>query len=328
MNERKLSVIMPVYNAAALLPETLSCLYAQTFLTAFPDAMEILAVNDASTDESLRVLKEAEAAHPALVRVIDLPVNRGPGGARNAALEEAKGEYIGFMDSDDTVDPAMYEKLYRAATADGGYDIADGGVQDDNAQGVIRHFISPGLTGPLDAAGKNLLLSDVGYLWSRIYRRGLLNDPPVRFREGVVSEDLDFLSEVIARAASVTAVDDVLYRYHDIPESASKRDAEVKFFETTVLAMRAVYERLSVLPDYHAFRPGAEYTICRLAVETLRTIAGYEVYQAVTPDFAAQLREILKGELQRMIRLPAVDNPITRERLSDEDIALLRNLIT
>ncbi len=327
MENKKLTIILPVYNASKTLKETLHCLYAQTFLKIWPGAMEVVAVNDASTDDSLRILQEEAAAEPSLLSVIDLPENRGPGGARNAGLDAAHGEYIGFLDSDDTIDPTMYEKLFRAAIAEDGYDYADCAIVNDSQEGRVICFLDPADAGILDAGKKSALLSDVGYLWSRIYRSALLQKPPIRFREGVVSEDLDFLSEVIARAHSATVVPEPLYRYHNLPDSASKRDAEIKFFETTILAMRGVYDRLRVLPDYDGYRAGAECTFYRLAAATLETIDGYEQVQAVTADFAEQLRGILRTQLQQMVRLPLEDNPVAVEKLSLPERERIRRLV-
>ncbi|MBR5116018.1 MAG: glycosyltransferase, partial [Lachnospiraceae bacterium] len=309
------------------LPETLACVYGQTFLQQYPGGFELIVVNDASKDGSLKMLRAEAAAHPEILTVIDLPENRGPGGARNAGLDAAEGEYIGFLDSDDTIDPTVYEKLYRAATAGEGYDIADCGIIDDNQGGAVLYYVPAELAGKLTPAGKNLLISEVGYLWNRIYRRRLLQEPKIRFRERMVMEDLDFLSEVFARAESVTVVPETLYRYHDLPDSASKRDAEVAFFENTILAMRAVHDRLAALPDHEAYRPGAEYTYCKLAAATWHTIDGYVAYGAVTPDLAKQMRDILRAELQKLVRIPIDGNPITATRMEAADRELLRREI-
>ena len=137
----KLTVIMPVYNAEQTLEETLSYVYRQTFLRQYPGGFQLIAVNDASTDDSPAMLRAEAEAHPELLTVIDLPENRGPGGARNAGLDAADGDYIGFLDSDDTIDPTVYEKLYRAATAGEGYDVADCGIIDDNQGGATLFYI-------------------------------------------------------------------------------------------------------------------------------------------------------------------------------------------
>ena len=106
----KLSVIVPVYNMAGdgKLNFCLDSLVGQTL-----DDYEIIAVNDASTDNSMEILRQYESKYPEKVKVIDLPVNRHQGGARNAGIKTAKGEWIGFIDSDDWIAPETYEKLIK-----------------------------------------------------------------------------------------------------------------------------------------------------------------------------------------------------------------------
>lgn len=100
----KVSVCVPVYNASEFLRPCLDSLINQTLKD-----IEIIAVNDGSTDNSADILSE----YPNVI-VVNQP-NKGLGGARNAAIKIAKGEYIGFVDADDFVDETMFEKLYNLA---------------------------------------------------------------------------------------------------------------------------------------------------------------------------------------------------------------------
>ena len=104
----KLSVIVPVYNMAAegKLNFSMDSLINQTIAD-----YEIIAVDDCSTDNSLEILREYEKRYPKKLKVIASPVNKKQGGAKNLGLEAAKGEWIGFMDSDDWITPDYYEKL-------------------------------------------------------------------------------------------------------------------------------------------------------------------------------------------------------------------------
>ena len=95
----KISVIVPVYNAGQTLAACLGNLVHQTATD-----LELILINDASTDNSLQILLDCERAFPEQVIVVNLEQNSGPGGARNAGLVYATGEYIGFVDSDDIAD--------------------------------------------------------------------------------------------------------------------------------------------------------------------------------------------------------------------------------
>ena len=105
----KVSIIVPVYNCEKYLPECIASLRRQTL-----SDIEMIFVCDASPDDSLSILREAERTD-ARIRVIAFPENRGVSAARNAGLDAATGAYIGFCDSDDWIEPQMFEQLYSAA---------------------------------------------------------------------------------------------------------------------------------------------------------------------------------------------------------------------
>ena len=108
-----ISVIIPVYNVARYLQRCIDSLIAQTI----SDKIELIFVNDASPDNCLEILRENERRYPDKITVIDSAENLSQGGARNLGMLRAKGEYIGFVDSDDFVSPSMYQKLYDKAVS-------------------------------------------------------------------------------------------------------------------------------------------------------------------------------------------------------------------
>ena len=105
----KVSVIIPVYNTEDYLKECIESLVNQTLRE-----IEILIVNDGSTDSSLEIMKEFKNKYPNIIKIFD-KVNGGQASARNYALSFAQGEYLGFVDSDDWVDITMYEEMYEKA---------------------------------------------------------------------------------------------------------------------------------------------------------------------------------------------------------------------
>ena len=107
-----ISIIVPVYNTAPYLPQCLDSLVNQTYRD-----IEIICVNDGSTDNSPDILK-AYAERDSRILVIHQE-NLGLSGARNKGLESARGEWVMFVDSDDWIAPDMYEKLYHHLTEDG-----------------------------------------------------------------------------------------------------------------------------------------------------------------------------------------------------------------
>ncbi|MBQ7222246.1 MAG: glycosyltransferase family 2 protein [Bacteroidales bacterium] len=106
----RLSVIIPVYNSEQYLSECLLSVCRQTL-----SDIEIICVNDCSTDGSRKILEDFAAAD-SRVRILDAPVNQGPSAARNAGIEAAGGDYIGFLDSDDWIDEDFFSLMVEKAT--------------------------------------------------------------------------------------------------------------------------------------------------------------------------------------------------------------------
>lgn len=134
-NKPLISIIVPVYNVEKYLSKCLDSILAQTF-TDF----EVIAVDDGSPDNCGKILDEY-AQKDERIKVIHKE-NGGVSSARNAGLDAAQGEYIGFVDPDDTIFPDMYEHLYSEAKS-GDYDIVQCGCTKVNSAGdVIDHLVS------------------------------------------------------------------------------------------------------------------------------------------------------------------------------------------
>ena len=105
----KVSVIVPVYNSEIYLRDCLESLLNQTLTE-----LEIILVDDASTDKSFEIIVEYKNKYPK-IKIFKSEQNKGQGASRNIGMSLATGEYIGFLDSDDYVAPTMYENLYNSA---------------------------------------------------------------------------------------------------------------------------------------------------------------------------------------------------------------------
>lgn len=185
----KLSVIVPVYNMAAdgKLEYCMNSLVGQTL-----SDMEIIAVDDASTDNSVEVLRAYEKQYPGKVRVLCHEVNKRQGGAKNTGLRAAKGEWIGFIDSDDWVTPDYYEKLLAKAEETG----ADMVGCDYNL--VSEHTFQVGhivenntaeQTGELDEEKHSNLIRRFGSMVIKIYKHSIIKENGLSFPEGIFYED-------------------------------------------------------------------------------------------------------------------------------------------
>ena len=160
MNNVKISVIIPVYNAEEYLTQCLESVSSQTI-----DSLEIICINDGSTDDSLQILKRYEEKDSRFT-VVDIR-NSGVSNARNIGLDQAKGEYVTFLDSDDWLDANYCEKLYNIA-------------QKENADIVMCTYCKEYQDRTISAHSleKDEIVFDKAQILKNIHRRlyGLIDD--------------------------------------------------------------------------------------------------------------------------------------------------------
>lgn len=186
----KLSIIVPVYNMAS---DNKLSFCMDSLLSQNLSDYEIIAIDDCSTDNSLEVLKGYEERNPEVVRVIHSPVNKHQGGAKNIGIKAALGEWIGFIDADDWIDPDMYRLMLEKAR-DTGADMVgcDLTLVTDHTYEVSDVVESNGhadQSGILDHDRKKSLILDGGRLVVKIYKRENLLKNELFFPENIFYED-------------------------------------------------------------------------------------------------------------------------------------------
>jgi len=185
----KLSIVVPVYNMAAdnKLRFCLDSLINQTIAD-----YEVIAVDDASTDESLVILREYESRYPWKFKVVQSYENVKQGGARNKGLDIARGKWIGFVDSDDWVAPDMYEKLIRKAEKTGADVVGcDYCMVDTHTMNIGKLMPNNTMdqTGVLDHERYGKLVMNPGSMVIKIYQKAVIDFYNLRFPEGTFYED-------------------------------------------------------------------------------------------------------------------------------------------
>lgn len=206
MKACKVSIILPVYNTSKYLEQCMESLLNQTL-----EEIEIIAVNDGSTDNSLEILKRYQSENPNKVYVYNIE-NHGVSFARNFGLSKANGEYIWFVDSDDFTESEACERLYHKAVTDGNdlvlfsrYDVD--GQTGERTGNKTFHF------------NQNFRASEKPYEmvklspfpWNKFIKRELLNN--VSFPEGIRFEDLPISFILFTRAKNIGVINDFLYDY-------------------------------------------------------------------------------------------------------------------
>lgn len=204
----KVSVIVPVYNVEKYLVRCLDSLVQQTL----PD-LEIICVDDCSPDRSIDILRQYEMDYPGKVRVIQSDINRRQGGARNLGIRAARGEYIGFVDSDDWVDVRMFQLLYDQAIATGS-DVVDCNYYLAFPEKLVESKSnSLKQCGELDLEKKRTVVTNPGRTWTKLYKRSLWLDNNIFFPEHLLYEDNEIMPLIMAYAQKLAKVEDCLYYY-------------------------------------------------------------------------------------------------------------------
>ena len=193
---KKVSVIIPVYNVENYLRKCLNSLVNQTLKD-----IEIIVVNDGTLDNSQEIIDEYVKKYPKKVVSI-IQENGGQGAARNTGLLHAKGEYIGYVDSDDYVEENMYEELYKKAKEeDSDIVICGNNVVKENYECLSKEDVD-----------KEFLLGKMA-VWNKIYKKNIIVDNKIQFRSKVWYEDLDFTMKVYFSSKKISYVDKPLYNY-------------------------------------------------------------------------------------------------------------------
>ena len=198
----KVSIIIPIYNVEKYLNKCISSIANQTYKN-----LEILLVNDGSPDRCPEMC-DGWTKNDDRIKVIHKE-NGGPSDARNAGLEYANGEYLLFVDSDDYIELDLVEKVLYSVN---GHDFVLFGYFIENLD-ENDCLISKK---PCDFNRENLLsmLSVVGYIWNKMYKRSFITKKQIHFQKGVsLLEDVLFNEKAFAEAESIGYLNEPLYHY-------------------------------------------------------------------------------------------------------------------
>lgn len=201
MNIRpKVSVIIPIYNTGEYIRGCLDNITHQSL-----EDIEIICVNDGSTDSSLAIITEYAERDPR-IKVLS-QTNQGLGAARNTGLNAATGEYISFIDSDDTVDKDFHRSLYQTAIRES-VDIVYAPFAYIRGNDTQIENIKPGKY--FSIKDKLSVLSN-GAVTNKLFKAALIKD--IRFPTGVIYEDNVFLIKAVCRANCLATINSVCYNY-------------------------------------------------------------------------------------------------------------------
>ena len=233
----KLSVIVPVYRAESYLRRCVDSLLAQEL-----DDYEIILVDDGSPDGSGAICDEY-AARGGRVRCLHID-NGGQGRARNRGMDIAGGEYLGFVDSDDWVEPDMYPKLLGLAERE----------RADVAVCGIRALHEDGHAESLPVWKEGNPMASAGSACNKLFRREAVGE--IRFPEGLWYEDFGFSAKLLMRSKKTVYLPEELYDYRvGQPSTMNNENARKN------LDMLEIMEDLREFTETEACRDDFEYLL-------------------------------------------------------------------
>lgn len=212
MNLDLISIIVPIYNVAPYLENCLDSIINQTYKN-----IEIICIEDCSTDNSADILKRYQKLDSRIVAIYN-NTNEGIGITRQTALKIAKGEFIGFVDSDDFICINMYEELYQNAinhNADivvcGNYIIKDSIFYKQKQ--LMNYDLFDNETSILQLLDGKISF----YCWNKLYKKSLFSN--IEFSKTRYSEDVNIVTKLLYKANKVLCIDKCLYFYRERTDS-------------------------------------------------------------------------------------------------------------
>ena len=258
MHNLSVSVIVPVYNMEKYLKTCIESLLNQTY-----KFLSIIVVNDASTDESLTIMKNYERRYPKKITVIDSKKNLMLGGARNLGIKSSQSDYIGFVDADDYIHPQMYQLLMKEAqtysldvvycrheNVDENLSLADIPITLKSVHQKRKIF----KTFTTEERMKMIVSRDYGSVWAGVYRRSLIEENGLFFPEHLAYEDNYWVYSLLLIIRSLAIISQRCYYYRIRDTSLSHKKNSLRYYDRIEISKRFLdfVKRKGLLEKYQS----------------------------------------------------------------------------
>lgn len=227
----KISIIVPIYNVEKYLNECLDSILAQTL-----EEIEIIAIDDGSPDNCGNIIDEYAKKDPRIKPIHQK--NLGYSASINKGIKLANGEYIGIIESDDWIEPHMYETLYKSAKKHH-TDVTKGGFwKYDSTQPKYKqnvYYTNPSGVDlrkapkdPFNITEWPTLLAFHASIWSSIYRSSFIKQISIADTAGASYQDFPFMIEVLCKAKTITVIPDGFIHWRNEPSQNNSTNAKGK----------------------------------------------------------------------------------------------------
>ncbi|WP_233267552.1 glycosyltransferase [Algibacter sp. L1A34] len=254
---------------------------------------EVIAVNDGSTDNSLKVLEELKAVYPSINIITQK--NQGLSGARNTGINAALGQYILFVDSDDYILKNTLEEITKTAL-ENDLDILEFGAEGISEIEEIV-YVCKNTTYNKVITGERYLAT-IDYMSSacnKLYRRSFLNDNKLKFMQGVYIEDIEFNTRAVFKADKIQAIDIViahfLQRNGSITRTKNIEKTKKMIYDIhTVLSSINSFNETEITPNSIAFTSVKQTTCALVTTMLIRVLTGINDYK-IKQDIFLKLKK-------------------------------------
>ena len=216
----KISVIVPVYNVENYLEKCLNSLVNQTL-----EEIEILVINDGSTDNSQKIIDEFQKKFPQKRKAFSKE-NGGLSDVRNFGIERASGNFLAFVDSDDYISENMLQEMYDLAIKNEA-ELVICNLQKVDENGTVTQKLTqiPNFSEKIDLEKNFSVFSDLSYFaCNKIFKRELFEGK--RFQKGMHFEDIELIPQILLQCKTLAKTDAYHYQYLERSNSISKSHTE------------------------------------------------------------------------------------------------------
>ena len=304
-SDYKISVIVPVYNAEKYLTRCVESIKRQTY-----DNIEVILVNDGSTDGSLNVCKELQKKYPE-INLIDKK-NGGLSSARNEGIKASHGSFIAFLDSDDWVTPDCYEymlnlaisnhadisdvMIYQVKSEKEGIPLPDEKVDIYSGRDILEHYLYRGMN-ELNGAPYSVC--------RKLYKREFFQGDTANFVEGTVNEDICFNYRMLRKCSKIVISNQIKYFYFQGEESITNGAMQKK--DLALLAVSHDLVNLSKETNDAKIIELAKMKEARSYFSLLARVAKYGIDETSidkSDELIAKLRRSLRKNLKLLLKSP------------------------
>lgn len=260
----KISVIIPAYNAGGTIERCLDSVLKQVYTN-----LEVIVINDGSTDDTYSICCRYSKKYSRLF-LIDKK-NEGVSKARNTGLEQAQGDWILFLDSDDYIDSNFCDVIYKSNNAD----LLICGYADVYDKKIIKNTYSKtGYSENINDIGELIGASNLAYVWGKFYKKEIINKDSVLFNEALdYGEDNLFVLTYCKYIKSCVVDDEKVYFFtHKQGESLSKQfvaniDNYIKLFDGVQSELFELYPTYKAI--YYAWNPNSSLHYVRMKLRNI-----------------------------------------------------------